>query len=177
MDRQPLQAGEPVDTNRRRFFKLATVTLGFLGSLTLGLPFLGALVGPAFRAKKRHFARVTEVTTLPAGQPVHLTFASLSEDAYLRETVLRTVWVVKHSASEVTVFSPICPHLGCRYTWHAQRRTFLCPCHGSVFAVNGNVLAGPAPRPLDTLPQEIKQGELFVEWERFKLGVSEKIPV
>jgi menaquinol-cytochrome c reductase iron-sulfur subunit len=177
MNRQPYQDVDPVDASRRRFFKLATVTLGFLGSLTLGLPFIGALVGPAFRAKKRHFARVAKVTTLPAGQPVHLTFASLSEDAYLRETVLRTVWVVKHSAAEVTVFSPICPHLGCRYTWHAQQRTFLCPCHGSVFAANGNVLAGPAPRPLDTLPQEIKQGELFVEWERFKLGVAAKIPV
>jgi menaquinol-cytochrome c reductase iron-sulfur subunit len=177
MNRQPLQTGAPVDTTRRRFFKLTTVTLGFLSSLTLGLPFIGALVGPAFRPKKRHFAKVTDVTTLPTGQPVQLTFTSRSADAYLRETVLRTVWVVKHSASAVSVFSPICPHLGCQYDWHAQRRAFICPCHSSVFAADGKVLAGPAPRPLDTLPQEIKQGELFVEWERFKLGVSEKIPV
>jgi menaquinol-cytochrome c reductase iron-sulfur subunit len=177
MDRQLLLAIAPVDTTRRRFFKLTTVTLGFLSSLTLGLPFIGALVGPAFRAKKRHFAKVTDVTTLPTGQPVNLTFASLSEDAYLRETVLRTVWVVKRSASEVTVFSPICPHLGCQYDWHAQQHEFICPCHGSVFAADGHVLAGPAPRPLDTLAQEIKQGVLFVEWERFALGVPEKISV
>jgi menaquinol-cytochrome c reductase iron-sulfur subunit len=95
----------------------------------------------------------------------------------LRETVLRTVWVVKHSASEVTVFSPICPHLGCQYDWHAPQHEFICPCHGSVFAPDGNVLAGPAPRPLDTLPQEIKQGVLSVEWERFALGIPEKIAV
>lgn len=177
MSRQPLSAVERVDTTRRRFFKQATMILASLSGLTLGLPFIAALLGPAFRAKKRHFARVTKMTTLPTGQPLNLTFASLSEDAYLRETVLRSVWVVKHSASQVTVFSPICPHLGCQYNWNAQQHEFICPCHGSVFTVNGNVLAGPAPRPLDTLPQEIKQGVLFVEWARFKLGVAEKIQV
>ena len=175
--KQSLFSGEPANTTRRQFFKLGTMTLGFLSVLTLGLPFIGALFGPAFRAKKRHFARVTNMARLPIGQPLNLTFASLSEDAYLHETVLRSVWVVKQSVSQVTVFSPICPHLGCRYSWNTQRHEFICPCHGSVFAADGNVLAGPAPRPLDTLAQEIEQGVLFVEWERFKLGIPEKIQV
>ena len=36
--------------------------------------------------------------------------------------------------------------------------------------------AGPAPRPLDTLPEKVENGELWVEWERFKLGIHEKVP-
>lgn len=175
--KQSLPSGEPANPKRRQFFKLATVALGFLSILTLAVPFIGALFGPVFRNKKRHFARVTDIATLPTGQPLRLTFVSLSQDAYLRETVLRSVWVVKHSASQVTVFSPICPHLGCQYGWNSQRHEFICPCHGSVFAADGKVIAGPAPRALDTLPQEINQDVLFVEWERFKLGIPEKIPV
>ena len=33
------------------------------------------------------------------------------------------------------------------------------------------------PRPLDTLPTKIEKGELFVEWETFKVGIPEKILV
>jgi menaquinol-cytochrome c reductase iron-sulfur subunit len=87
---------------------------------------------------------------------------------------LHNIWAVKNSSSDVTVFSPICPHLGCRYKWHADSQHFICPCHGSVFSIDGKVLGGPAPRPLDTLPTKIENGELFVEWELFKEGISQK---
>ena len=104
-----------------------------------------------------------------------MTYGDKTEDAYIRETVLRSVWAIKHTESDVTVYSPICPHLGCGYNWNAQDQHFECPCHGSVFALDGQVLAGPAPRPLDTLPTKIENGELLVEWERFKLGIPEKV--
>ena len=32
------------------------------------------------------------------------------------------------------VFSPICPHLGCKYAWNDAQNKFLCPCHGSVYS-------------------------------------------
>ncbi len=41
----------------------------------------------------------------------------------------------------------ICTHLGC--TPRLEDKQFACPCHGSRFDLNGNVLAGPAKRPLD----------------------------
>jgi nitrite reductase/ring-hydroxylating ferredoxin subunit len=33
-----------------------------------------------------------------------------------------------------------------------------CPCHGSVYAADGRVLSGPAPRSLDTLPMQVQGG-------------------
>ena len=47
-----------------------------------------------------------------------------------------------------------CTHLGCTVT--ATAGGFACPCHGSRFGTSGQVLAGPAPRPL---------GRLAVEWD------------
>jgi menaquinol-cytochrome c reductase iron-sulfur subunit len=162
---------------RRNFLKWATGALALVGGIVLGIPLVDAFVGPALSAKQRHFARVANLSSLKADQPTDLTFGDKNEDAYLRETVLRSVWAVKHTDSDVTVYSPICPHLGCGYNWNAQDQHFECPCHGSVFAPDGKVLAGPAPRPLDTLPTKIENGELLVEWERFKLGIPEKVPV
>ena len=42
-----------------------------------------------------------------------------------------------------------CVHLGCVVPWNSAEDNFHCPCHGSKYNRKGEVLAGPAPRPLD----------------------------
>jgi len=56
-----------------------------------------------------------------------------------------------------------CTHLGCTVPWVEAEARFNCPCHGSIFNTRGEVLAGPAPRPLDTFPVEIVEGEVWVD--------------
>jgi len=167
----------PAEATRRGFFRVAIGILGGFIGLVLGIPLVGSLLGPAFRKKPTRWARVAVVESLPLGQPTVVSFTNQSSEGYLRETVVRNVWAIRRSPAEVTVFSPICTHLGCRYDWEPNSGRFLCPCHGSLFGLDGKVLAGPAPRPLDTLPVKIENGELFVEWERFELGISRKIAV
>jgi menaquinol-cytochrome c reductase iron-sulfur subunit len=87
------------------------------------------------------------------------------------------VWAVKQPQGDISVFSPICTHLGCGYRWDETERKFLCPCHGSSYDVNGQVLGGPAPRPLDILPSKVEGGRLLVMYKDFKSGLprSEEI--
>jgi cytochrome b6-f complex iron-sulfur subunit len=42
-----------------------------------------------------------------------------------------------------------CPHLGCRVPFCASSGRFECPCHGSVYNLIGEYIAGPAPRGMD----------------------------
>jgi len=164
-------------STRREFLKLFTIGLSSLIAIVIVIPMVGILVGTIYRKKKLRWAKVAEMDSLPVGEPTKVSWRDEKVDAFIREAMERDVWAIKHSATEVTIFSPVCPHLGCRYDWHPEKHEFICPCHGSMYSITGKVLGGPAPRPLDTLPWKLEKGELYVEWESFEAGVPEKIRV
>ena len=175
MDHDP-QGQDEKTVSRRKFFKIIIGVFAFLNGLVLGIPYIRAIITKA-PLKKLKWSKVGDVTSLAKMQPTNMAFQMRSTDAYLHQEVTRSVWVIRHSESEYTVYSPICPHLGCHFKWDSGTDHFECPCHGSVFTINGKVIGGPAPRPLDTLPHKIENGVLYVEWERFKVGIAEKVRV
>jgi cytochrome b6-f complex iron-sulfur subunit len=56
-----------------------------------------------------------------------------------------------------------CTHLGCSVPWDEASGRFACPCHASVFDLRGDVLAPPAPRPLDLFAVRIENGIVNVD--------------
>jgi cytochrome b6-f complex iron-sulfur subunit len=57
------------------------------------------------------------------------------------------VYIVR-TEKELWAMSSVCTHLGCITQWKPESNQIACPCHGSKFGRDGNVEAGPAPRPL-----------------------------
>ncbi|WP_399036971.1 FAD-dependent oxidoreductase [Streptomyces sp. ASQP_92] len=57
--------------------------------------------------------------------------------------------VHRDDEGELHAVSAVCTHLGCLVAFNNAERTWECPCHGSRFGVDGQVLQGPALEPLE----------------------------
>lgn len=162
--------------DRRDFLKTCFGILAGSMVFILGGPALSFLLSPFYGENKSDkFVKVPDFSSIPEARPVKMIFSYVQKDSFLRQNELLDVWVIKHSPVAATVYSPMCTHLSCRYDWKDAESQFVCPCHASVFDQNGKVTAGPAPRPLDTLPCKIENGDLFVQWKTYKPGISKKI--
>ena len=63
----------------------------------------------------------------------------------------QVVAAYRNAKGKLITLSPVCTHLGCRVHWNSTDHTWECPCHGSRFQPTGEVIAGPAERPLEQL--------------------------
>ncbi|MFF5701406.1 FAD-dependent oxidoreductase [Streptomyces sp. NPDC012794] len=57
--------------------------------------------------------------------------------------------VHRDDQGELHAVSAVCTHLGCLVAFNNAERTWECPCHGSRFGIDGEVLQGPALDPLE----------------------------
>ena len=70
---------------------------------------------------------------------------------------------VLRDGTGVTVRSLVCTHQGCEVSWDERESAYLCPCHEARYAPDGQVIAGPPPRPLPVRPARIDGDRLLVE--------------
>jgi Rieske Fe-S protein len=66
----------------------------------------------------------------------------------------KPVAAYRDETGDLHLNSAICTHAGCTIHWNGFETCWDCPCHGSQFDVDGQVLAGPAARNLSRVPQE-----------------------
>jgi Rieske Fe-S protein len=70
-------------------------------------------------------------------------------------------YAVKH-AGKTTFFAVTCSHLGCSVNFNKDAKRFECPCHGSRFSLEGQVIHGPALFPLSHLKVTEQADSLLV---------------
>lgn len=54
---------------------------------------------------------------------------------------------------QVHLVDTTCTHMGCETKWNDAERSWDCPCHGSRFSYTGDVLQGPAVKPLKKIEE------------------------
>ena len=77
-----------------------------------------------------------------------------------------------NAKGDLFALSQKCPHLGCQVPFCKSSGRFECPCHGSIFDLGGEYIAGPAPRGLDRYPVEVRQGEVVIDTRELAAGPS-----
>jgi menaquinol-cytochrome c reductase iron-sulfur subunit len=147
---------------RRSFYVAGIYGLWAIVSAALGIPALIYLFFPPKARKEEEWVEVGDVTKLAADSPVEMVFRRNRVDGWKVLSEKGTAWVVKHADNSVTAFGPQCTHLGCAYHWDDRKSEFLCPCHNSLFAMDGKVISGPAPRPLDRFATKVQGKKLLL---------------
>ena len=60
----------------------------------------------------------------------------------------QTVGIYKDESGEIHAIDTKCPHLGCQLAFNSNDKTWDCPCHGSRFDIDGNLIEDPAQKDL-----------------------------
>ena len=150
------------DISRRNFYVGAVYGMWAAISAALGIPALIYLFFPPKVRKADEWIELGDVSKLSPGSPVEMVFRRNRVDGWKVISEKGSAWVVKLADNNIVAFGPQCTHLGCAYHWDDASRTFICPCHTSSFAIDGKVLGGPAPRPLDRYEVKIDSGVLEI---------------
>ncbi len=96
-------------------------------------------------------------TSFTVGPPDAIGVGSVIDFPEHRSFVIRL-------ADGFRALSSVCTHLGCITRYQPDANLIACPCHGSRFALDGEVLAGPAPRALRWLQMFLSdKGEIMVD--------------
>jgi glycine/D-amino acid oxidase-like deaminating enzyme/nitrite reductase/ring-hydroxylating ferredoxin subunit len=68
----------------------------------------------------------------------------------------KRVGVYRDNSGNLHIVKAICKHLGCQLCFNDAEKTWDCPCHGSRYDIDGNVIESPATEPLCLLKFENK---------------------
>ncbi len=181
----PVEPASPEDASppRREFLSIA------LGSAIVAAPTMVGLrvvLSPLFSSKAGGIlARLTTLDSLEAGGPPQA-FKVIADktDAWTtyKDLPLGLVYAQRVAEKKVVVFSASCPHAGCAVEYRregAYGAHYYCPCHESSFRTDGSLAPDntQAKRGLDVLEvdqEKLEEGEIWVRFQKFKAGISEK---
>ncbi len=65
-----------------------------------------------------------------------------------------TLAIFKDEKGNVHAVNPACTHIKCEVSWNSSERSWDCPCHGSRFDIDGEMLTGPARKDLEKIDLE-----------------------
>ena len=168
---------------RRSFLKLLIGGFSAVIGAMAAIPGLRFLAHPLQKEtvtggeEPLHVAMKDEVVP---GKPMRVNVVGQTHDGWLKSdgVKLGACWLVKSAAGDdIKAYSTVCPHLGCGIDWNDSTKRFDCPCHGSVFDLEGRCVEGPSPRGMDELEVVASGEDIKVRYRRFRVSIPNKEPL
>ena len=154
--------GPAGDPSRRTFLARVSIAAGAFAALLVGIPVLGAVLKPMVQKEPRVWRKVGTVNDFTVGKTVAVDYQNGSTKPWAGVTGRTAAYLRRDSQSQFTCFTVNCSHLGCPVRWEQSADLFMCPCHGGVYYSNGDVAAGPPPRPLARYPVRVRDGDVEI---------------
>jgi cytochrome b6-f complex iron-sulfur subunit len=74
----------------------------------------------------------------------------------------RPALLIRVSETEWRAYSAICTHLNCTVQFQDSTRQIWCACHNGFYDLNGKVVSGPPPRPLEEYAVHIRGEDVVI---------------
>lgn len=149
-----------MNQDRRQFLARMSILLGGLAAAMIGIPVLGFFFAPLVRKVPRLWRTVGPVDRFRVGTTVAVRFEDATPLPWSGIAAQTAAWLRRESVDEFIAFSVNCTHLGCPVRWLPDANIFVCPCHGGVYYKDGQVAAGPPPKPLTRYPVRVRDGQV-----------------
>ena len=72
------------------------------------------------------------------------------------------VLLVRTTETEWRAFSAVCTHLNCTMQYKESSHQMWCACHNGLYNLNGQVVSGPPPHPLEAYSVHIRGDEVVI---------------
>ncbi|HXW85403.1 MAG TPA: ubiquinol-cytochrome c reductase iron-sulfur subunit [Candidatus Binataceae bacterium] len=155
--------GAAPDLERRRFLARLSIVLAAGAATLVAIPVVGFLIGPLLRRGPQVWAEVADVSSVPIGTTIKVSFSDPSPLPWAGVTAQTAAWLRRVSDNEFIALAMNCTHLGCPVRWLPDASLFMCPCHGGVYYADGRVAGGPPPRPLFRYPVRVRDGKVEIQ--------------
>jgi Rieske Fe-S protein len=142
--------------------KLVTTAIGALIGAGMAIPAIAYLVGPSLRTAEENWIRLGSINKVEIGTPTLFKVKVERKSGWITTNEEISAFVLSEDGRNFIAMSNICTHLGCRVRWIRDEEQFFCPCHVGIFDKAGNVVSGPAPRPLDRYQVQVINEELQI---------------
>jgi menaquinol-cytochrome c reductase iron-sulfur subunit len=157
-----MQKREVEFMNRRTVSGLLVVGGSALFAGAVSVPALIAGIAPAIWPRRETWRTIGQVRDFPIGK-VSRGIILADGNGWPRSFGEQAVFVWRRSEDEIVVFSRSCTDLGCPLEYDAGSGCFLCPCHGGIFAQDGQRLAGPPKSPMHRYSHRTREGMLEID--------------
>ena len=148
---------------RREMLAHISRAIGLTVAGIVGVPALVYGVTPAVRGRPESLWR-------PVGAPADFPVGRVTEAAvplphfdWGAEPAKKGVYVWRQAEDQWVVFSRACTDLGCPVRFDPGAEVFFCPCHGGIFAKDGERMAGPPKRPLYRYALRVRDGQVEID--------------
>ena len=133
---------------RRRFLSILLTALGSTAIVSFAYPLLRFVAPP--QAKTGIQKLTIKKDDISAGE---------SKEIVLGNT---PAIIINVTGKGYIALSRVCTHLGCLVQYDKGEQKLVCPCHAGFFDLEGHVLSGPPPKPLQAIPLSVEGGNIII---------------